>query len=213
MRLVILALLATLAAPAFAGDPEVDTGGILRLVGRFSMGSACPVLTEGHHAGVYALTNAHNTDLRPFDDVPLYPYRWQNNYGDSGVAFPQSVFTSHDLSWVRLTPPPRMVYTIAANRPSPGDRVYWSEFNFKSRKKAMAPVYRKAKVLRTVAGHIVIDKTPNPGASGSCVLNEAGEVVGIIAFAVRVGDTSHVGLAVGVWGDWEPELPKSAEEE
>jgi hypothetical protein len=56
-------------------------------------------------------------------------------------------------------------------------------------------------VIRVRNGHVIYFPPGVPGTSGSCVLNEAGEVVAINTFGRDLDDQSVVGGGVGVWGD------------
>ena len=59
----------------------------------------------------------------------------------------------------------------------------------------------EAKVVRIVALHVLFVPSGQPGSSGSCVVNEAGEVVAINEGGYTADDGGDAGLAVGVWGN------------
>ena len=82
-----------------------------------------------------------------------------------------------------------------------GEKVHWYEYNFESRKKFFVQERRKAKVLRSISGHIVFDKGPVGGASGSCLLNERNEAIGVV---IRSYPSVGVGVAIDITGDWNP---------
>ncbi len=80
-----------------------------------------------------------------------------------------------------------------------GEKVHWYEYNFGSTKDFFAERRQKAKVLRVVADHIVFDKGPKGGASGSCLLNESNQVVGIVIWGMQVqGSSRRVGVAISL---------------
>lgn len=84
-----------------------------------------------------------------------------------------------------------------------GDVVFWYEYDFRTRKNALRARRRFANILRIVAEHAVLDEVPVSGGSGSCVLNERGEVVGLITAAFDTDDEKGAGLVVLL-----PEFPK-----
>jgi hypothetical protein len=76
--------------------------------------------------------------------------------------------------------------------------VTWYEYSYEPGK-VLSTVRREAKIERLQAGHIIIDKAPNPGASGSCLFNARNEVVGIITW--KMFDS---GVSVDLTGSWWP---------
>lgn len=178
-----------------------DTSGVVQLVGRFAAGHACPIGAER------ALTSAHVVDLRPFEgSVDLFPYRWQSK-GVSGVTSGGAVSLSADLAEIRPNRPFPVVYGVAKNPPSPGDRVWIQGYDFRKGKDAYGPRIWEVKVLRVIAGHIIMDRAADEGTSGSCVFNASGEVVGILNWGVRVHNGDEVGVAAGIWGSFLPRSP------
>jgi hypothetical protein len=83
----------------------------------------------------------------------------------------------------------------------------WIEYDHESLESAYAPRLRQATLIRPLAGYLVLDSAPVKGASGSCLFNSQGEVVGIIAWGVRTGSGDAVGVAVSVSGPWWPGSP------
>jgi len=77
----------------------------------------------------------------------------------------------------------------------PGDRVYWFEYNWSSRVKALSEKFRTAKVLRTVANHLILSQSPIPGASGGCLFAEDGGVAGIVIWGMTLKNKEKVGVA------------------
>lgn len=200
-----LALVLFIAAPS----PAVDalTKGSLRLLGRFSGAHACP--TEPR----IALTNGHVIDLRPFDaDVPAFPYAYSDGAGNSGFLVPTTdkdgrttgLERGRDLATVEplregdvFANPLR----VASNPPQTGDRVFLLGFSWKNKKSLLDDDVIEAKVTRVVALHVAFYPSGQPGSSGSCIVNEAGEVVAINEGAYSTDDGDEVGLGVGVWGN------------
>ena len=79
--------------------------------------------------------------------------------------------------------------------PEVGATVYWYEYDFRTKKNIYRARRRFASVLRLVAGHVILDREPTAGASGTCVINEKGEAVGIIVAAMEAEDGGIVGIA------------------
>lgn len=177
-------------APLAPASPP-DTSKILKLAGRWTTASACPV--SAHHA----LTAAHVVDPRPFDKYPGYvPVIYQQG-GHGGT------FTVRDKPRVTVGADGRPVvdtvpdvslnrdiavietggaldfYPIATDAPKEGDAVWLSGYDFRDKRRALADRVLKTTVVRIVAGRIYVDPPGWPSTSGSCLLNAAGEVVGI----------------------------------
>lgn len=234
LALIVLAAIACWCGSApgswAAPPPAVQklTEGSLRLVGRFGAGHACPIEPR------VALTNGHMVDPRPFDvSVALVPLAWSDGTGASGFLAPLrgpegrvlegAVERARDLARVEplaagdVFPHPLRLAQLA---PVAGDRVWLLGFDWGSSKSAMADDVIEARVTRVVALHVMFRPAGKPGSSGSCVVNEAGEVVAIneggfetgaamplamllrlYAGVARPATSDDVaGLAVGVWG-------------
>jgi len=200
MRLVavLAAALLSLAAPSFSKDaaPAPDLSRMLALQARFTMFSGCPV------AATRALTSAHAVDLRPFDrSVPLYGARYQTWDGSAaGRIRPIVVSMEEDIALVAaegLTP-----YPIATEMPATGEQLWWVGYDYRKRKDALAPRVFTGRVIRGVAGVIVIDVMTEEGTSGGCALNARGEAVGIIDFGLGIGDRDAVTGVVAIFGPW-----------
>jgi hypothetical protein len=187
---------APLAAKLILPEPKApDMTGILRLQGRFASAHACPIGPE------LALTSAHVGDMRPFDkDVALLPFRWSDGDGHGGVLDPVAVSMAEDLAAYK----PRegqfaRYYAVASAPPEPGTRLWLLGFDWRNGRDAFAPRVLEATVVRVVAGTVVLNKTAWRGASGSCVLNAEGEVVGIVRSLHEMENGQAVTAAVGVW--------------
>lgn len=200
MRYVVVLALAVLGCASVpvkeATQPRPDMDGVLRVIGRFSTAHACPF-----GDGQYALTAAHVIDPRPFDlNVPAYAVRWSDGDGHSGVAEPVVVFRSSDLAVLEREDrkPFARSYPIAQKPPLAGDRIFVLAYDQESKGTALAPNLIEGKVLRVVADNLILDENSNPGSSGGCVLNERGEIVGIVAWGRQMPD-GVIGITVGVW--------------
>jgi len=76
-----------------------------------------------------------------------------------------------------------------------GERVYWFEYDFRTRANALRARRRFAYILRIVARQYVLDEIPVGGASGSCLISERGEVIGIVTGGWKLDDGKFVGVA------------------
>jgi hypothetical protein len=97
-----------------------------------------------------------------------------------------------------------MYYKHAATVPVVGDEVYWVEYARNKKKDFFESDVKKGKVLLILSGHIVIDGKPEPGASGGCLFNSAGEVVGIVTWQIQTSN-GPIGIAASLAGPWWPE--------
>ncbi len=189
--LVVAAALVVVAAQVQASAP--DLGGVLALAGSRGLAHACPVAPE------LALTSEHVVGPE------FAPFVWEGS-GVVGVLGGRGLTVRdlfRDLAFVRPYKSvfPRF-YPIAAASPAVGERVWFLGYDFRKREDAMAPRPFDARVVRTRAGHLVMDRAGAPGASGSCVLNERGEVVAIHRGVHGLDNRpleDGVGYAVGVW--------------
>ena len=175
---------------------QPDTDGILRLVGRFAAAHACPVAPD------LALTSAHVTDLRPFDrTMPAFPVAWSDAAGLDGWLTPLRVEGARDLALMQSDRPFARYYAVAPASPVAGDRLLTLGYDWRRRVAMYGPRVFAVVVLRVVARTVVFEPEIQPGSSGACVLNAAGEVVAVNAAVHRADDSRAVGVAVGVWGE------------
>lgn len=192
--LVLLALTAcrSLPVPHSAAEPTPPATGSLQLISRNGSAHGCAVRPD------LALTAAHVVDPEPLrPEAPLQNQSW--GQGDVlGVAQAQPPFSTRDLAVVRpIGIPFPHVSRQATAPPAPGDRVTWIEYRWTGRD-AMAEKRVEARVLRVVAGHLVVDHEPVPGASGGCGWNDEGEVVGIVVWGLGLS-AGKAGVLVGAW--------------
>jgi len=164
------------------------------MIGRFGMAHACPV------SGMI-LTAAHVAESHTYTGVVQKSYAYTIG-GRGGYISPISSSAFRDLAGMRVQSgdiPP--MNTLAETAAAQGDTVYWREWDLQNRVGRLE--LRKGEVSEPPeAGHFAFLPSPTPGASGGCVFNEAGDVVGILVWSV--GITKHVGFAVDITGDWSP---------
>jgi hypothetical protein len=196
---IITALVTCLMVPAVAqpAKKEINYDGMLALVGRFSVATGCPV------SATRALTSAHVTDPRWFDSkAPLWPFRFENALGEEGIAAPMSVRTEADLGWLALRTPVSVWYSVASEKPKVGDKVFWREYEIQKEDKFFTFVERDSEIVSVVAGSFYTKRIIRQGASGGCVFNEAGEILGLATMGYTIGYTGDAGGFIGVWGHW-----------
>lgn len=192
----VMTTVACVAGMVMAEEQVPDLTAVLRVVGRFTAAHACPIAADR------ALTASHVTDLRPFDhEVPLWPYRFEGG-GTEGVAVPHGVAASADLGMLKPEQPFTRWYAIAERAPAVGERVWMLAYDWRRKKAAYGDQVISGKVTRIVAGHIIMDEAVPSGASGSCVLNAAAEVVGILVWGQKTDDLGEASIAVAVFGPW-----------
>jgi hypothetical protein len=104
-------------------------------------------------------------------------------------------------------------YPIAVVPPKVGDKVYFLGYDFKNPDSAFSPKRFKGAVTRIFNGNLVFDPAGKPGTSGSCILNEKGEVIAINQGGKETDNQETAGIGVGVWGDWLRLKPEEVAEE
>ncbi|UCD56791.1 MAG: trypsin-like peptidase domain-containing protein [Candidatus Hydrogenedentota bacterium] len=172
---------------------------VMRLIGRSAFAHACPV--DG-----IILSAAHVVHPRNGLNPPLpYPafYAWSDQHQHAGYVQSLGLLPRDLGAFVLLDGMPNYFHH-ARMEPLPGERVYWLEFDLSEKDKAFGPKQKTALVQRSVSGHLILDVPPKKGASGSCVLNDSGEVVGIVCWSVSLVARKSVGVVVSVAGPWWP---------
>jgi hypothetical protein len=207
MRRLLICFVA-LAAYACAGrSPSVvtsdhykNTKGVMHLIGRYTIGHACPcdgmILTAAHVA--------HPLYLRLGYQSETILYSWSDDLGNDGYTSSAFLYLSRDLGELKVIAGTPSFYRHAELEPEPGSVLHWIEYDYQAKTKAYAPIRREAHLVRNLAGHLIINKTPVRGASGSCLFNSENDVVGIVVWSVRVGVSDYIGIAVSISGPWWP---------
>jgi hypothetical protein len=172
-----------------------DTDGVLRLVGRFAMAHACPISES------LALTNAHVTDVKPFTAAEPLPLMFSDGLGHNGMLSPLLVSIARDLAVMQSAKPLARWYRIAAEAPTPGDRLLTIGYDWRRERDIFATRTFTVQLLRIVARSLIFVPGTERGASGACVFNMRGEVVAINAWGVPSDDGGKGGAAPGVWGE------------
>lgn len=181
-----LLLLLALAAP----PPLVPLDGIIHVRRGLGSAHACAVRED------ILLTAKHVVGEGWRSGV-----RWSDLAGNEGTAVTVDLDVAADLAVLRITRGrPGRVWPLAKTAPKKGDRVRIIGYN----DDVLKPKVVEAKVIAVDAGHIDYSKSPGPGSSGYCALNDADEVVAI-NFAYNP-DTGR-GYGVSVYGEWAPPLP------
>lgn len=171
-----------------------DLSGMLKLTGGDSIAHACPIAMDR------ALTNQHVMSTGS-------QMVWGVGNGEEAHGIVESTETDRyrDLSYIKPISVARFPrwYPIAKSAPKIGDRIYFIGYDWADRKKAFGPEQFDSKVTQVLNGNIAFEDGGKGGSSGSCVLNEAGEVVAINKGGKDTENNNGIaGFAVGVWGDW-----------
>ena len=165
--------------------PTLLSSGPIELIGN-GLGHACAV--EGR-----VFTARHVVE--DFQTGKTYTHR--SNYGKMRIV---KIHRDRDLAEISLEQKPPS-WPLAKSI-TPGEKVLWWEYNFNNRRDTGKVNMRDARVIRISADHIFFDRQPIPGASGTCLANEKGEVVGIVFRFFQTG----AGMAVSLVGTaWPPE--------
>ena len=93
-------------------------------------------------------------------------------------------------------------YPIAMKQPEVDEQLWWAGYDYSKSKKMMRTDTVSGRVVTVFAGNIIINADSMPGSSGSCVLNNRSEVVGIVAWGSEPASGNEVTIVVGVYGKW-----------
>ncbi len=189
MKLTVVLVL--VAASASAADP--DLSGVLKLSTTSAIAHACPIGMDK------ALTNAHVVQASS-------EWLWGQGNGEEfhGIAVTDWTDGFRDLAQVVPSTETRFPkwYALAEKAPKIGEKVYFLGYDFRKQRDAYGPRTLTAKVTGMQNGMLVFDAPGNPGSSGSCILNEAGEVVAINKSGRELDNGDQSGQGVAVWGKW-----------
>jgi V8-like Glu-specific endopeptidase len=165
--------------------------------------SGCPVGPNWIITAEHALDDMrHRLNGRPTH----VPGRWSNSKGQEGASTIRAFGIRADLVILQTDVAMKVYHPIAEEAPVPGTRVRVVGYDFS--KKDIPPEETKTEITRVFAGHVFFKKTAGVGSSGACVQDaETGEVYGVSSAIVG----ERVGMAVGLWGRWNPllEMPIS----
>lgn len=179
--LVYLVSLLLALSTTVISDDQPNTKGIISLINA-GFGHACPcdgtVYTAGH-----VVEPIHKGD-------PPRAFLWEDSYGNKGKAEAKAYDDYRDLGTLNLKGDKPVYFVRASAIPKEGDKVYWEEYGDKD----YLPKVQDAKIMYDRAGYIFFDKLPTHGASGSCLLNAAGEAVGVVVWGFVKG-TKKFGAA------------------
>lgn len=192
MRLIVVALsLASAACSACSGRTiPVELPGIpfsidpsLALSTASGAGHACPVNGE-------VITAAHVL----WDETTRKYLGATYTFGTSeGYAIADAFFPYKDLARLQIS---GQVRYLPSGNPQAGDEVFWFEYDFRTQENAFRAHRRMAIILRVVAGLVIFDQEPVSGASGTCLINARGQVVGIVSSAFETQDGKSAGAAL-----------------
>ncbi len=179
--------------PSVSAD-RPDLSRVAVLIGEDGFGHGCPVseyvlLTAKHVA--YGHQEVHGGP------------RTGSTYGVEvdgahGIASAVMYSQGFDMALMKTTVKIREPYRIASSVKE-GDRVWLIQYS-REKKKAFRPEVVEAKVVTILPDHLILDDFGMPGASGGCVVNGDGEVVGIYVAYIPLGESIKdvVGLVVSV---------------
>jgi len=184
----------TVVQPA---EPEKEFLSLsLALIGRFGLAHACPV--DG-----LIITAAHvavNRDM--FGNETPNSYPWEQ--GDkNGFLTGYAPLASRDMA--QLLPDSESLPLMASRAvlgPSQGEAIYWQQFNMDSN--PMRQEIQRGRVTDVGPGHFAFEPEPKNGASGGCVFNELGDVLGVVVWGLGENFASRDGVAVTLSGKWWP---------
>lgn len=119
---------------------------------------------------------------------------WGDRHGNGGLA--SLIETSDFVDGAVLQPLKQFPMPVEVG-PLTED-LYFFDFSYENSEDAFTPVVRRAKLVRPIAGRMVVfAPSPTPGASGGCLFNNNGEAVGIVVWGLpmeKYGDSVGLGL-------------------
>jgi hypothetical protein len=200
---ILVLFLAFAVACENGGEPPSLAGSLLA-VNSSGFAHACAV------APGITLTARHVVDTDESDPrAPVVGFRWEGA-GIVGLGEPAGVWNNADLALVRLNVEPGLYNPLASAEPAIGNWVWWEEYDWSSRANAYQRVIRSGRVSRVFAGHIAVAAEVAGGASGGCLVNAAGETVGIVYLGLTTNDKRETLTAVGVFGAWADDVRDNA---
>jgi hypothetical protein len=183
---------------------EPDLSGVLKLSSSGNRAHACPIAMDK------ALTNGHVTGNSS-------QWIWGVSDGEEAHGITRTDWTDGFRDLAQIVPDsaqrfPKW-YSLAKSAPKVGDKVYFLGYDWRDKKRGYGERTFDGKVTRIQNGELIFDGQGQPGSSGSCILNEAGEVVAINRSGRDMDNGDKTGQGVGVWGDWLQLKPDPRPEE
>jgi hypothetical protein len=193
LAFISAALLTVGACSSCAKAPQVEKfkpyDPTLAIFTAYSFGHGCPIKDMG------ILTALHV--VQPRLGYRLSSATWSDASGQVGYADPIGPLPFADIAF--LMPVGRAVPTyLPIGKANVGDRVYYWEFSYINRAEALRAEMKPATLLRKVGGHLIVDNPPDEGASGSCIVNASGEVVGVVVWGMVMNDGRTIGIGVEI---------------
>jgi hypothetical protein len=191
----------SLRGPGEAGGP--DLSGVLGVSSQDRLGHVCPV------SPTQALTAEHVSTWRsPWDRSTWTSLALVVEVDGRPVIVQEySGWNWRDLSIVKIITEgatfPKW-YKMATERPEPGDNLWLRGYDMGE---ALRPSRTKAQLKNIRTGLLYFEPTPLGGSSGSCILNDQEEVVGVQShYYVTDSSGSLLGTGQLVVGPWAPSL-------
>jgi hypothetical protein len=127
---------------------------------------------------------------------------WQDSSGREGTAKPAGgTWDIRDVLVMETSIPVGPGFKLATERPKPGDKVKLYGYDRGKRDPFKFKVV-EAEVIARSDGYVFYDRSPGPGSSGSCVLNEKDEVVAINVGIWQHGQEAFTPVGVEIVGGW-----------
>ena len=198
MKVIITAVAVFMAVHAVASNPFHAYS--------FAIATGRPG-AYGHGCAVNGklITNAHMVDPRDsydYEAPSVVYFRYEFADGTSGIGKSAHISSVADLASITIDKNPPYGYARLGPEPKVGDRIFWVEYDFRKQKNVFKPRERDGKIIKIIAGHILLDEKVTRGASGGCAYNQAGGVVGLVTFGFTTHDGKTSTGIVGIWGDW-----------
>lgn len=151
----------------------------------------------------------------PIDDVIYTAYHlmkddkavtWSDNIGNGGTARVLAHDVARDLSVLTISSG-RPGYLEFASSVTEDEEVSWYIYDFASRDKVFSRSIKEGKVVNaSVAGYISFSGNLTSGASGGCLFNKQGEVVGIVVWGIGYRGKTYLNMAVSLVSEEDREV-------